>query len=429
MTNIAASFFARARAHPDAAALTCGGITTSFGAMAARVRRLAFSLRGITGARGARVVLCMENRAEFLELLFACWTAGLCAVPVNAKLHGKEVAQIAEDCGAAALFTSPALEPAIAAEGAVAPLHVVGSAAYARLAEAPEADCADAAPRDIAWLFYTSGTTGRSKGAMLSHRALIFMALAYAADIERVEQGDVMLHAAPLSHGSGCYALPHLLAGGRQVILPHFDPAEVLDAFNRYREVSMFAAPTMVTRLLQAAGVNERAPGLRTLIYGGGPMYVSDLVRALERFGPRLYQLFGQGEAPMTITGLTRREHEGDFGAAHMARLGSCGIARTGVEVRVVDEAGRDLPVGEAGEVITRSDCVMEGYWGNEAATRAALREGWLWTGDIGALDERGYLTLRDRSKDMIISGGTNIYPREIEEVLLRHPAVLRSEE
>src|SRR5579883_428379 len=218
MTNIAASFFARARAHPDAAALTCGGITTSFGAMAARVRRLAFSLRGITGARGARVVLCMENRAEFLELLFACWTAGLCAVPVNAKLHGKEVAQIAEDCGAAALFTSPALEPAIAAEGAVAPLHVVGSAAYARLAEAPEADCADAAPRDIAWLFYTSGTTGKSKGAMLSHRNLMAMTIAHLADMDAPDQNCSLVHAAPMSHGSGLYIPAYVSRGARQVV-------------------------------------------------------------------------------------------------------------------------------------------------------------------------------------------------------------------
>jgi long-chain acyl-CoA synthetase len=127
----------------------------------------------------------------------------------------------------------------------------------------------------------------------------------------------------------------------------------------------------------------------------------------------------------MTITGLSKRDHEGDGGAQHRALLGSCGTPRTGVEVRVVDESGRDLPVGEVGEVITRSDCVMAGYWHNPVATANALRDGWLWTGDVGSLDDRGVLTLRDRSKDMIISGGSNIYPREIEEVLLRHPAVL----
>jgi acyl-CoA synthetase (AMP-forming)/AMP-acid ligase II len=154
-------------------------------------------------------------------------------------------------------------------------------------------------------------------------------------------------------------------------------------------------------------------------------MYVNDLLKALDCFGPRMAQLFGQGESPMTITALGRADHEGDRGADHLARLGSCGIARTAVEVKVVDDEGRDLPCGEIGEVITRSDCVMSGYWNNPQASDRALRNGWLWTGDVGAIDASGYLTLRDRSKDMIISGGTNIYPREVEEVLLRHPSVL----
>jgi len=285
--------------------------------------------------------------------------------------------------------------------------------------------CVDLDPGDVAWIFYTSGTTGRPKGAMLTHRNLTFMSLAYAADIEHVEPGDAMLHAAPLSHGSGLYALPHLLAGGHQIVLPGFEPQPVLAAFEDLHRVTMFAAPTMVTRLVQAAGAQPRTDGLRTLIYGGSPMYVSDLRRALEVFGPRLWQLFGQGESPMTITGLSKGDHEGDGGPDHLARLASCGVARTAVAVRVVDDLGRDVPLDQPGEVVTRSDCVMAGYWRNPAATASALRDGWLWTGDVGSLDERGYLTLRDRSKDMIISGGSNIYPREIEEVLLCHPALL----
>ena len=147
-------------------------------------------------------------------------------------------------------------------------------------------------------------------------------------------------------------------------------------------------------------------------------MYVADCLRAIELFGPRLYQLFGQGESPMTITGLSQDFHR------QRAKLESCGLARTGVEVKIVDEADRDLPAGEVGEIVTRSDCVMAGYWKNPEATREALRGGWLHTGDLGSLDAEGFLTIRDRSKDLIISGGANIYPREIEEVLLRHPAV-----
>ncbi len=430
MSNIAISLFNRVRSHPRSPALTFGNRCLSFGEFGERTRRLAGSLRSTAGlAQGDRVVILMENRGEFLEVLFACWAAGLCAVPVNAKLHPKEVAHIVRDSGARALFTSEMLIEGVTDElprGAPAPfVCVVGSNAYGALAAGPMIDCVDVAPTDIAWLFYTSGTTGRPKGAMLSHRNLLFMSLAYFADIERVDPGDVKLHAAPLSHGSGLYALPHLFAGGHQVVLPGFEPDDVLQAFACHDNVTMFAAPTMITRLVQTTATAADAGGLRTLYYGGGPMYVSDLVKALDRFGPRLYQLFGQGESPMTITGLSKRDHEGDRGPQHLARLGSCGTARSGVEVRVVDESGRELPRGELGEVITRSDCVMAGYWNNPAASASALRAGWLWTGDVGSMDEGGCLTLRDRSKDMIISGGSNIYPREIEEVLLLHPAVL----
>jgi acyl-CoA synthetase (AMP-forming)/AMP-acid ligase II len=429
--NVAASLASRARSAPERPALTFGARTLSFGEFADAAARIAGGLRGGHGlAAGERVVLCMENRAEFLEALFGCWFGGLAAVPVNAKLHGREVAHIVRDSGAVAVLTSEALvagiEAALREDGGPRPPAIVaGSAAWARLLAAAPGACAQAQPDDLAWLFYTSGTTGRPKGAMLTHRNLTFMSLAYAADVEHVEPGDTMLHAAPLSHGSGLYALPHLFAGGHQVVLPGFETDDVLAAFERHRRVTMFAAPTMVTRLVHAAGAQPRSGGLRTVVYGGGPMYVSDLKRALEVFGPRLWQLFGQGESPMTITGLSKADHAGDGGPAHLARLASCGIARTGVAVRVVDEAGRGLPPGEPGEVVTRSDCVMAGYWNNPQATANALRDGWLWTGDVGSLDERGYLTLRDRSKDMIISGGSNIYPREIEEVLLRHPALL----
>jgi long-chain acyl-CoA synthetase len=429
MSNIASYLHNRARSEPDAPALSSDEGMLSFGEFRRRIGQLAGSLRA-GFEPGDRIVLWMENRPEFYQLLFACWTAGLCAVPANAKLHPKELGHVIEDSGAKAVFTSESLEPGLqdgtAELGRPLEVVVAGSRRYRRLAQGPASSaCADVAPTDVAWLFYTSGTTGRPKGAMLSHRNLLFMSLAYLADIENVRPGDTMLHAAPLSHGSGLYGLPHLFAGGHQVVLPGFEPDAVLEAFERYPNVAMFAAPTMVTRLLQASGSGARAGGLRTICYGGGPMYVQDLTRALDLFGPRLYQLYGQGESPMTITGLGKHDHVGDGSDAHLARLGSCGTPRTGVEVRVVDGDGRDVPPGEVGEVVTRSDCVMAGYWNNPPATANALRDGWLWTGDVGLLDAHGYLALRDRSKDMIISGGTNIYPREIEEVLLRHPDVL----
>jgi acyl-CoA synthetase (AMP-forming)/AMP-acid ligase II len=181
----------------------------------------------------------------------------------------------------------------------------------------------------------------------------------------------------------------------------------------------------MVTRLVANpvfAAADHR--NLKTIIYGGGPMYVADLLKAIDLLGPKLAQIYGQGEVPMTITALSKEIHADRAHPRWLQRLGSAGLPRTDVEVRVVDAEDRDLPVGEAGEVVCRGDVVMAGYWRNEQATRETLRGGWLHTGDIGSFDEEGFLTLKDRSKDMIISGGSNIYPREVEEVLLRHPGV-----
>ena len=184
----------------------------------------------------------------------------------------------------------------------------------------------------------------------------------------------------------------------------------------------------MIVRLLESrrtADVN--LDHLKTIIYGGGPMYVEDTRRALDMLGPKLVQIYGQGEAPMTITGLARELHLDTGHPRYLERLGSVGTARTDVEVRIVGPDDEPLPPGETGEVVLRGDVVMKGYWNNPEATHEALRGGWLHTGDLGAMDEDGFVTLKDRSKDMIISGGTNIYPREIEEVLLRHPGVLEA--
>ncbi len=182
----------------------------------------------------------------------------------------------------------------------------------------------------------------------------------------------------------------------------------------------------MIVRLINHPRVGSAdTSGLKTIVYGGAPMYLADLKRAIELFGPKFFQVYGQGESPMTITGLTKAMHADAAHPDYEARLSSTGVARTGVAFRIVDPDGHDLPPGEIGEVITRSDCVMQGYWNNPEANAKSLRDGWLWTGDLGSVDDAGFLTLKDRSKDLIISGGTNIYPREIEEVLLTHPDVL----
>ena len=429
--NFSALVAAVARRQPDAPAVTAGQQTHSFGQFIERSGRLAAGLRGSGLTVGSRVFLYMEICAEYLELLFCCWTAGLVAVPVNAKLHPREVAHIVADAQASALFTTPNLfTDAVACQEQAEvrlPVPTATDQYEACFADAPMAPVPREA-NDDAWIFYTSGTTGRPKGAVLTHRNLLFMSQAFFSDIDPLGPGEAKLHAAPLSHGSGLYALPHLLKGGHQVIFKGFDLAQLDEAVRRYDRITMFAVPTTLNRLV-AAWEESDVPleRIRTIIYGGAPMYVADLKRAIGLFGSRLYQLFGQGESPMTITGLDRRFHRDDGSPETQRLLASCGYPRTGVAVRVVGADGRDLPPDEVGEVVTLSDCVMKGYWKNPSANAETLRDGWLHTGDLGSLAKDGLLTLTDRSKDLIISGGTNIYPREIEEVLLTHSDVVEA--
>ncbi len=381
---------------------------------------------------GDRVALAMSNSWEFMPCLLGCWWGGFAAVPVNAKLHPQEIAWILDNAGAKACVATPDLaEGLIDLAGTIDTLDRVLvtetaeiAALFAHEAAGPPAEVA---PGDLAWLFYTSGTTGRPKGAMLSHATLLNMVMNYFADVDGVTPDDCILHCAPMSHGSGLYGLPHLAKAANQVVPASggFDPAEWIDLVGRWPGASCFFAPTMVHRLVgHPASAGVRIDHLKTIVYGGGPMYVADMRAALARLGPRFAQIYGQGEAPMTITGLARRAHVDDGRPGFEARLGSVGLARTDVEVRVVGPDDRPLPAGEAGEVVVRGPVVMSGYWRNEGATADTLRGGWLHTGDVGRFDDQGYLTLLDRSKDLIISGGSNIYPREVEEVLLTHPDV-----
>jgi len=376
---------------------------------------------------GARVALLMHNSPEYVAVLFGCWWAGLICVPTNHKLHAREVATILSDCGAEVVITSHDLgtvaSEAARIAGTTPAIVAIGGGDWHRLlaAEPPPIAAVD---RDTpAWLFYTSGTTGRSKGATLSHGNLRAMCAAFATDVDTVRPGDPLLHAAPMSHGSGLYILPFVAGFGRQVIPESggFEPDEILDLLPACPDLSMFAAPTMVGRLIRAprAGAADTT-NLKTIVYGGGPMYVTDTLAALDLLGPKLAQMYGQGETPMTITILPKHMHVG----ADAARLGSVGYAQSVVEVITADEAGRALRPGEIGEILVRGATVMLGYWNDPAATARTLRDGWLATGDMGSFDADGFLTLMDRSKDVIISGGSNIYPREVEEVLLQHPDV-----
>ncbi|UWQ30779.1 class I adenylate-forming enzyme family protein [Leisingera sp. M523] len=377
---------------------------------------------------GDRVGIFMKNCPDYLITLYGIWYAGAAAVPVNAKLHGKEAEYILQNSGAGLVFTSPGLTEAVAGtEAIVRCVDITGSDFAAGLEAQPVVEPVFRAPEDLAWLFYTSGTTGRPKGVMITHRMLMTMAIAYFADVDQVSAGDQALYAAPMSHGAGIYAIQHVLAGAAHVcpVSGGFDEAEIFDLAAHFGRVHMFAAPTMVTRMTsEAKRLGRKGEGLRTVVYAGGPMYTADIVEAVEHFGPVFVQVYGQGECPMAITALPRHAVQDRAHPRWRERLASVGRAQSVVEVRIGTPEGEFLPAGGHGEIMVRGDVVMPGYWNNPEATARTLVNGWLMTGDMGVLDADGYLTLQDRSKDMIITGGSNVYPREVEEVLLLHPEV-----
>lgn len=427
--NTAALLVRAGRVHADRPAIAVGPRDClTYGQLARRAAAIAGALRGAHGlAEGDRVAIVAGNRAQYVEALFAIWHAGLVAVPVNAKLHPREVAYVLENAGARLAFVDAGTAEAAARATPAPALVDLQGPEFAAMAEGQGIPMVARPADSLAWLFYTSGTTGRPKGAMLSHRNLAAMTACYFMDVDTIARGDCIIHAAPMSHGSGFYILPHVAAAARQVVPDSggFDPAEIFALLKAHKGVSMFAAPTMVRRLVLAPeAASADLDNLKTIIYGGGPMYRPDLDDAIAAFGYRLAQIYGQGESPMTITALSKAMHADVLHPRHDARLNSVGHAQTLVEVRVAGPDGTPLPDGEAGEVCVRGDSVMMGYWDNPDATAAALRDGWLRTGDVGVLDGEGFLTLKDRSKDMIISGGSNIYPREVEEVLLSHPSV-----
>ena len=373
----------------------------------------------------ARIAIASENRPEIVELMFAIWAAECVLVPINYKLHPREMVQILDDAGVSQVFASQRIAAGLATLTGV-PIETLDADGLSFRRTAPPSippfstgpGATD--PSTLAWLFYTSGTTGRSKGAMLTHRSLTAMTVAHLADIDDPNEKCSLIHGAPMSHGSGLYVLPYVLRGARQVVPASggFDPDEFLDLCEHHPGSSAFLAPTMVQRLVETG--RRRPNNLRTIVYGGGPMYVESLKKAMAAFGPVFAQIYGQGESPMTITGLRRADHDN----ADDAILGSVGYARSGMEVAVLRTDGTPAAIDEVGEIVCRGDALMTGYWNNPVATQDTLKGGWMYTGDMGSFDARGYLTLRDRSKDVVISGGSNIYPREVEEVLLEHPGV-----
>jgi long-chain acyl-CoA synthetase len=429
MMNLAFWLARAAATHPDRPALGNGSrVLRNYGEVAARVAKLGGALRErLRLAAGDCVAIASKNVPDYLEIIYGIWHAGLAAVPANGKLHGSELGFIFENSGARVAFVSAEVAAEVAAHAPANLEHliVIGSAEYEALFTADPIAIMPRSGDDLAWLFYTSGTTGKPKGAMLSHRALAWASEAYLREVDTVSPGDPLLHGAPMSHGSGLYMMAYVAGLGVNVVPVSggFEPEEIFRLFAAWPRTSMFAAPTMVKRLVECRAdcVSEN---IRTIIWGGAPMHTPDCVRALDRFGPRLAQIYGQGECPMTISILTKHDIANRQNANWLHRLGSAGRPFKGLAVMVADSADQPLSAGQAGEILCRGDVVMSGYWKNPQATAAALAGGWLHTGDVGAFDSDGYLLLRDRSKDVIISGGSNIYPREVEDVLLKHAGV-----
>ena len=445
--NLAHLLQRMARQSPERAAIFHGTqVVATYAQWAQRCAHLAHQFEAAGLKPGDRVALFMHNHPRYLEVMFGAWWAGLAVVPINAKLHVREAQWIVDNAQASWAFvtsdvtadvTTDTGEQLQGLQRVVDVDSAEADALWAMPAQANEEATAPSKPiierqaDDLAWLFYTSGTTGRPKGVMITHRNLMTMGFAYFTDVDAITDQDAIVYAAPMSHGAGLYAIPHLMAGARHVVPVSggFDAAELFNLGQAVGPLSLFAAPTIVKRLVDHAeqcSLTEAdcALAFKTIVYGGAPMYAADIQRALRIMGPRFVQIYGQGESPMVGTALSRFHLSDTAHPEHAQRLASIGVAQTPVQIRITDEQGHDLALGKVGEVLIKGDSVMAGYWRNPEATQAAIRDGWLFTGDMGCLDAHGFLTLKDRSKDLIISGGSNVYPREVEEVLLQAPGV-----
>ena len=361
----------------------------------------------------------MANGPEYLPILFAAWHAGLVAAPMSARLHPRKHASMIEHCGAALCLATPdlveGLADALAALQRPPRLIVVGEAEYRRLAAAEMIAMAETDAAAPAWLFYTSGTTGLPKGAVLSHRNLVAMALAYLADVDWLDERDCLIILAAQLHASGLFALSFIPRASNQVLPPSggFDIDELADLIGHYRSVTFFVPPTLLRRLSASERMARlKLDHLKTILCGAAPVYASDLKDALARFGPRIWNGYGQGESPCTITAMSKAMVAAAASSGDDEPLVSVGIARTGVEVHVCDEDGRALAPGQIGEIVVRGDVVMSGYLDDDAATRTAFGPLGLRTCDLGSFDAMGYLSLKDRAKDICPAAATE---RQIE--------------
>jgi long-chain acyl-CoA synthetase len=435
--SIAAVLRHQARARPDAPALTADGVTLSFAELDERANRVAQALAAWDVSAGDRVAYVGKNAPEFFCLLFGVAKLNAVTIAVNWRLAAPEVAYILADAGVrVALVGHESLalvEAAFERAPAVRVVVVGGDTATRRetfeewVARVPAVDPGiEAAPDDVALQLYTSGTTGAPKGAMLTNRN-IFAMLPVTARDWGFDATSVNLVALPLFHMSGVgWALVGFFAGAHSVLLPQVDPVDVLRVIPQFGVTHTVFVPAVLATLLATEGIEDiDFSSLRYIVYGASPISEDVLVRAIECFGCGFIQSYGLTETVGGVVHLLPHEH--DPGGPFAYRLRSTGRPMEGVEVRVVEPAtGLDVPAGSVGEVWLRTPRVMAGYWNQPEATGEVIDDdGWFHTGDAGYLDADGYLYINDRIKDMIISGGENVYPAEVENVLMSHDDVL----
>lgn len=436
--NVADQLHRCAGLYGDAIAARCGDEVRTFAEMEERTNKLAQALLGRGLKKGDRVATWLENSIRCVELDFALAKAGLVRVSLNPRSTAREAQYILQDCGARCLVWGASFDQQLDAvvqdtsgvelrlrcnEGTPA---IDAGEDYEQFLRAGDETVPGVAvgAEDLYCLFYTSGTTGRPKGVMLSHRSILHVSWNLLMEIGPIEIGEKILLMQPMSHGAGFFVLPQYMKGGCSVIMRTFDPDEVMHLAALHEIEVIKLIPTMLQRILRVPGIRDmRLPKLRAMVYGASPMPAEPLKQAIEIFGPgKLIQIYGQSEAPVTITVLPASEHRLD--QPWPERLISAGRPWATVEIRVVNDEFRDVDPGGIGEVVLRSPQLMSGYWNRSDLTQEAIRDGWLKTKDMGRVDEHGYVYLLGRKDEMIISGGYNIAPREVEDVLYQHGGV-----
>jgi fatty-acyl-CoA synthase len=433
--NLAHMLTQNARRLPDRAGFIWAEKSWTWRQIDAEVSALAAALAARGIAKGDRILVHSKNCEEMFWSMFAAFRLGAVWVPTNFRLMPDEVTYLAEASGARAFLCDGDFPDHAAAVSGVDFTWRIGSGGSfgeRSLREAIAAQAAASVPNaaveydDPCWFFFTSGTTGRSKAAVLTHGQMGFVVTNHLADLTPgTTEADASLVVAPLSHGAGVHQLMQTARGVPTILLPteRFDIAEAFRLIQAHRVSNLFTVPTILKMMVEHPAVNQYDhSSLRHVIYAGAPMYREDQKTALKKLGKVLVQYFGLGEVTGNITVLPTALHFEDDGPH--AKIGSCGYERTGMQVSIQDDQGRELKPFETGEICVIGPAVFAGYYNNPEANAKAFRDGWFRTGDLGHVDEEGFVYITGRASDMYISGGSNIYPREIEEKILTHPAI-----